>query len=337
MLDRSIDTDCYRKLRRWNDEPQRAYVLAIGWRLACWRSRTDYQSCCPIGPYLAREPFLAGICSVASYDQVQRFRPVKQGGLSLILSDSQILTMLKNGSLVIHPLEDPEVQIQPASVDLRLDNTFMVMRHSSIPFIDPQQDVPAHYMEERRLYAGDQECFIIHPGEFVLASTIERVQLPDNLVGRVDGRSSLGRLGLQMHSTAGFVDPGFSGTSRWRCPTSVACPSVSIRACGCARSVSRRWPNRRRDPMGTHCEDQVSGAVWPAAEPRRPGPGASMSGEQGRTSTRGPQAIRRRDRSEALLLDRARASAGQVRGVCGAANGWLLTLRSWDRESGRWY
>jgi dCTP deaminase len=130
----------------------------------------------------------------------------------LILSDSQILTMLKSGSLVIHPLEDPEIQIQPASVDLRLDNTFMVMRHSSIPFIDPQQDVPANYMEERRLYAGDQECFIIHPGEFVLASTIERVQLPDDHVGRVDGRSSLGRLGLQIHSTAGFIDPGFKGS-----------------------------------------------------------------------------------------------------------------------------
>jgi dCTP deaminase len=130
----------------------------------------------------------------------------------LILSDSQILAMLKTGSLVIHPLEDPEIQIQPASVDLRLDNTFMVMRHSSIPFIDPLQDLPTHYMDERRIYPSDGETFIIHPGEFVLAATIERVKLPDNLVGRVDGRSSLGRLGLQMHSTAGFIDPGFEGT-----------------------------------------------------------------------------------------------------------------------------
>jgi dCTP deaminase len=130
----------------------------------------------------------------------------------MILSDAQIFAMLKDGSLIIHPLGDPEVQIQPASVDLRLDNTFMVMRHSSIPYIDPLQDVPAHYMDERRIYPQDQECFIIHPGEFVLASTIERVKLPDNLVGRVDGRSSLGRLGLQMHSTAGFIDPGFDGS-----------------------------------------------------------------------------------------------------------------------------
>src|SRR4051812_39037502 len=130
----------------------------------------------------------------------------------MILSDAQILGMLKDGSLTIHPLDDPEVQIQPASVDLRLDNSFLVMRHSSIPFVDPMQDVPAHYMDERRIYPQDQEIFIIHPGEFVLASTIERIKLPNNLVGRVDGRSSLGRLGLQMHSTAGFIDPGFEGT-----------------------------------------------------------------------------------------------------------------------------
>jgi dCTP deaminase len=129
----------------------------------------------------------------------------------MILSDQQILVMLKDGALVIDPLDDPEVQIQPASVDLRLANHFMVMRHSSIPFIDPLEDVPAHYMDERRIFQGDQETFIIHPGEFVLAATIERVKLPDNLVGRVDGRSSLGRLGLQMHSTAGFIDPGFEG------------------------------------------------------------------------------------------------------------------------------
>lgn len=129
----------------------------------------------------------------------------------MILSDSEILEMLKSGALVIHPLDDPEVQIQPASVDLRLDNHFMVMRHSSMPFIDPLDDVPAHFMDERRIYPQDGECFIIHPGEFVLASTVERVKLPDNLVGRVDGRSSLGRLGLQMHSTAGFIDPGFDG------------------------------------------------------------------------------------------------------------------------------
>jgi len=130
----------------------------------------------------------------------------------MILSDTRILELLKDGSLAIEPLDDPETQIQPASVDLRLANKFMVMRHSSIPFIDPAQDVPANYMDERRIFPQDGEHFIIHPGEFVLASTIEWVRLPCNLVGRVDGRSSLGRLGLQMHSTAGFIDPGFEGT-----------------------------------------------------------------------------------------------------------------------------
>jgi dCTP deaminase len=129
----------------------------------------------------------------------------------MILSDAQILAALKAGDLKITPLDDPENQIQPASVDLRLDNNFMVQRHSSIPFIDPMADDPAQYMDARRIYPQDGEVFIIHPGEFVLASTIERVHIPDDIVARVDGRSSLGRLGLQMHSTAGFIDPGFVG------------------------------------------------------------------------------------------------------------------------------
>lgn len=172
----------------------------------------------------------------------------------MILSDGQILAMLKAGTLKIHPLEDAELQIQPASVDLRLDNNFLVQRYSSTPYIDPSQDAPAHYMDERRIYPQDGEQFIIHPGEFVLASTIERVCLPYNLVGRVDGRSSLGRLGLQMHSTAGFIDPGFEG-------------SITLEMSNIGRLPVKLIPNMRVCQISFHRMEEA--AVRPYNHPSR--------------------------------------------------------------------
>jgi dCTP deaminase len=124
----------------------------------------------------------------------------------MILSDRTIRAELEAGNIVIDPLD--EQCIQPSSVDLRLDRLFRVFLNHTMPVIDVKED-----LEDltRLVEIGEGEAFILHPGEFVLGSTYERVTLPDDLVGRIEGKSSLGRLGLLIHSTAGFIDAGFSG------------------------------------------------------------------------------------------------------------------------------
>lgn len=124
----------------------------------------------------------------------------------MVLSDRTIREAIAAGRIVIEPFD--ESCVQPASVDLRLDDAFRVFRHTSHAWID-LADVPEDLTELVR--AKDGEPFVLHPGEFVLGSTLERVTLPDDLVGRLEGKSSLGRLGLLTHVTAGFCDPGFSG------------------------------------------------------------------------------------------------------------------------------
>ncbi len=126
-----------------------------------------------------------------------------------ILSDKTIKEYLKEGILSIEPLED-EKQIQPSSVDMRLGDEFKVFKVIRKPYIDPKdEDDIASYMESTTVKKGD--AFIIHPNEFALATTAEYVKVPDDLVARVEGRSSMGRLGVTMHVTAGFIDPGFEG------------------------------------------------------------------------------------------------------------------------------
>ena len=124
----------------------------------------------------------------------------------MILSDRTIREELGAGRIVIDPLD--EQCIQPSSVDLRLDRLFRVFLNHTMPVIDVKED-----LEDltRLVEIGEGEAFILHPGEFVLGSTYEKVSLPDDLVGRIEGKSSLGRLGLLIHSTAGFIDAGFSG------------------------------------------------------------------------------------------------------------------------------
>jgi dCTP deaminase len=124
----------------------------------------------------------------------------------VILSDVSIRKELADGRIVIDPLDDRDVQ--PSSVDLRVDRFFRVFRNDTTPFIDPkrnQEDLT------ELVEVADDKAFILHPGEFVLGSTLEVVTLPDDLVARLEGKSSLGRLGLLIHSTAGFVDAGWSG------------------------------------------------------------------------------------------------------------------------------
>lgn len=126
-----------------------------------------------------------------------------------ILSDKTIKEYLEEGKIVIDLLKD-EQQIQPSSVDMRLGDEFKVFKVIRKPYIDPkdEEDI-AEYMESSTVPEG--EAFIIHPNEFALATTQEYVKVPDDLVARVEGRSSMGRLGVTMHVTAGYVDPGFEG------------------------------------------------------------------------------------------------------------------------------
>ncbi len=124
----------------------------------------------------------------------------------MILSDRDIRAQIDAGRIVIDPFHADAVQ--PSSVDLHLDRRFRVFRTNRYPFIDVRNEQPG--LTELVEITGD-EPFVLHPGEFVLGSTFERVALPDDLVARLEGKSSLGRLGLLIHSTAGYVDPGWDG------------------------------------------------------------------------------------------------------------------------------
>lgn len=125
----------------------------------------------------------------------------------MVLSDRSIREQILAGRIRIEPL-DPD-DIQPSSVDLHLGSRFQVFRNSRYPYIDPAMD-QVGLME--MVEASIEEPFVLHPGEFVLGATVERMSLPDDIVARLEGKSSLGRLGLLIHSTAGYVDPGWEGT-----------------------------------------------------------------------------------------------------------------------------
>ena len=124
----------------------------------------------------------------------------------MLLSDRDIHAQIDSGRVRLDPW-DPNM-VQPSSVDVRLDRYFRLFDNHKYPVIDPAQDQP----DLTRLVEVEAgESFVLHPGEFVLGSTYEEVSLPDDIAARVEGKSSLGRLGLLTHATAGFVDPGFTG------------------------------------------------------------------------------------------------------------------------------
>lgn len=124
----------------------------------------------------------------------------------MVLSDKTIREEVEAGRILIDPFDDG--MIQPSSIDVRVDSSYRVFNNSKYPYIDVKQ--PMEELTELVRAEGD-EPFILHPGEFVLGQTLEKVTLPNDLVARLEGKSSLGRLGLLIHSTAGFVDAGFSG------------------------------------------------------------------------------------------------------------------------------
>jgi len=128
----------------------------------------------------------------------------------MILSDKDIKKYIKEGKIKIKPKPNFKEQLGSASLDLRLGNEFRVFNHTRKPFIDTRKPETFNDMTEL-IKIKDDETFVFQPGQFILGITIEEVSLPDNIVARIDGRSSIGRLGIVIHSTAGHVDAGFRG------------------------------------------------------------------------------------------------------------------------------
>ena len=182
----------------------------------------------------------------------------------MLLSDRDIRAELVEGRVVLEPFD--EAMVQPSSVDVRLDTFFRVFENHRYPHIDPAEEQPDLTREVQPL-AG--EPFILHPGEFVLASTYEVVTLPDDIAGRLEGKSSLGRLGLLTHSTAGFIDPGFSG-------------HVTLELSNVATLPIKLWPGMK---IGQLCLFRLSS---PAEHPYGSGVyGSRYQGQRGPTPSKG--------------------------------------------------
>ena len=181
----------------------------------------------------------------------------------MLLSDRDIRAELASGRVGLEPHE-PEM-IQPSSIDVRIDRYFRLFDNHKYPVIDPAEDQP----ELTRLIEVDpEEGFILHPGEFVLGSTFEQVTLPDDIAARLEGKSSLGRLGLMTHSTAGFIDPGFTG-------------HVTLELSNVATLPIRLWPGMK---IGQLCFFQLSS---PAEHPYGSGEYKSRYlGQRGPTASR---------------------------------------------------
>lgn len=158
----------------------------------------------------------------------------------MLLSDRDIKAELGAGRIALEPYE--QEMVQPSSIDVRLDRFFRLFDNHKYPFIDPAEDQP----ELTRLVEVDpDQAFILHPGEFVLGSTFELVSLPDDVAARLEGKSSLGRLGLLTHSTAGFIDPGFSG-------------HVTLELSNVATLPIKLWPGMK---IGQMCFFRLSSAA----------------------------------------------------------------------------
>jgi dCTP deaminase len=181
----------------------------------------------------------------------------------VLLSDRDIKAELDAGRVALDPYE--ESMIQPSSIDVRLDRFFRTFENHRYPHIDPAEDQPDLTREVAPI--GD-EPFILHPGEFVLGSTYEVVTLPDDVAARLEGKSSLGRLGLLTHSTAGFIDPGFSG-------------HVTLELANVANLPIKLWPGMK---IGQLCFFRLSS---PAEHPYGSAKyGSRYQGQRGPTPSR---------------------------------------------------
>jgi len=188
----------------------------------------------------------------------------------VLLSDRDIRKELTEGRVVLDPLDD--AMVQPSSVDVRLDRFFRLFDNHKYAVIDPAQDQP----DLTRLVEVDgDDAFVLHPGEFVLGSTFETVTLPDDVAARLEGKSSLGRLGLLTHSTAGFIDPGFSG-------------HVTLELSNVATLPIKLWPGMK---IGQLCFFRLSSpAEHPYGSDRY---GSRYQGQRGPTASRSAQNFHR--------------------------------------------
>ncbi|SFD16970.1 dCTP deaminase [Streptomyces aidingensis] len=181
----------------------------------------------------------------------------------VLLSDKDIRTEIDAGRVRIDPF-DPTM-VQPSSIDVRMDRFFRVFENHRYPHIDPSVEQPDL---TRMIEPQGDEPFILHPGEFVLASTYETITLPDDIASRLEGKSSLGRLGLLTHSTAGFIDPGFSG-------------HVTLELSNVATLPIKLWPGMK---IGQLCMFRLSS---PAERPYGSGAfGSRYQGQRGPTPSR---------------------------------------------------
>ena len=181
----------------------------------------------------------------------------------MLLSDRDIRAAIESGRVVLDPYD--AAMVQPSSVDIHLDRYFRVFENHRYPHIDPAEEQPEL---TRLVEAADGEPFVLHPGEFVLASTHEIVTLPDDVAARLEGKSSLGRLGLLTHSTAGFIDPGFTG-------------HVTLELSNVATLPIKLWPGMK---IGQLCFFQLSS---PAEHPYGSGTnGSRYQGQRGPTPSR---------------------------------------------------
>jgi dCTP deaminase len=188
----------------------------------------------------------------------------------VLLSDRHIRQAIADGRLAVSPFE--EAMLQPASIDVRLDRSFRVFENHRYAHIDPALE-QADLM--RLVEPADGEPFVLHPGEFVLASTYERVVLADDLAGRLEGKSSLGRLGLITHSTAGFIDPGFAG-------------HITLELANLAPLPIVLWPGMK---IGQLAVFEMSGpAEFPYGSQER---GSRYQGQRGPTASRSWQNFHR--------------------------------------------
>jgi dCTP deaminase len=188
----------------------------------------------------------------------------------VLLSDRDIRAEISTGSVLLEPYD--EAMIQPSSVDVRLDRYFRVFENHRYPHIDPAEDQPEL---TRAVEPHGDEPFILHPGEFVLGSTYERVTLPADIAARLEGKSSLGRLGLLTHSTAGFIDPGFSG-------------HVTLELSNVATLPIKLWPGMK---IGQFCFFRLSS---PAESPYGSAKyGSRYQGQRGPTQSRSFQGFHR--------------------------------------------
>lgn len=180
----------------------------------------------------------------------------------MLLSDRSIRAAVKAGRITIDPYDDGAVQ--PSSVDVRMDRRFRVFANHRYPYIDVKQELPDL---TELVEVGDDEPFILHPGEFVLGATYERVALPADVAARLEGKSSLGRLGLLTHSTAGFVDPGFDG-------------HVTLELSNVSTLPITLYPEMKIGQIAFFELDQ------PADEPYGSGRGSKYQGQRGPTPSR---------------------------------------------------